>query len=76
MRVRSRRMVAVAVERRSHSSGRPKHDERLFYALADSDGTVVQEGRLPAHVSADTLVVADFGLIDHPETQRLRASAS
>ena len=74
MRVRSRRMVAVAVERRSHSSGLPKHDVRLFYALADSDGRVVQEGRLPAHVAADTLVVADFGLIDHPETQRLRTS--
>ena len=74
MRVRSRRMVAVAVERRSHSSGLPKHDERLFYALANADGTIVQEGRLPAHVAADTLVVADFGLIDHAETQRLRAS--
>lgn len=66
MHVRSRRILAVAVD---HRSSRPTR--RLSFALADTGGDVVREGHLPAEVDAEALVIADYGLLDRPEILRL-----
>ncbi|WP_449281298.1 response regulator transcription factor [Leucobacter sp.] len=37
------------------------------YVLADSSGRVIQQGRLPARISASIVVIADYSLLERPE---------